>query len=206
MCKLKKGLYGLKQARRTWQSKFKSVLAQTELKAVPADECLFICRKNGALLLLLVWVDDIVAAHTDSPCGKALKNKCISHLANHFKIKSLGPLKFFLGISVVERKKKNHRWYSIHQAAFAKSIRFNMQETKYRSTPMIAKPNLSLADCPTTDEEKQEMSTIPYRSLIGSLMYLVVCTRPDMAYSVYFLARLANPGPRHWEAGKNILK
>ena len=66
---------------------------------------------------------------------------------------------------------------------------------------------LSSAQCPTTAEEKEEMSVIPYASAIWSIMYAVLCTRPDVNLVVSLVGRYqSNPGKEHWTAVKNILK
>ncbi|GJZ13145.1 retrotransposon protein, putative, ty1-copia subclass [Tanacetum coccineum] len=66
---------------------------------------------------------------------------------------------------------------------------------------------LSLKDCPVKDCDIKRMSKVPYANAVGSLMYLMVCTRPDIAYAVSVVSRyLANPGKNHWEAVKWILK
>ncbi|GKF73688.1 hypothetical protein Tco_0220020, partial [Tanacetum coccineum] len=66
---------------------------------------------------------------------------------------------------------------------------------------------LSLKDCPVRDCDVKRMSKVPYANAVGSLVYLMVCTRPDIAYAVSVVSRyLANPGKKHWEAVKWILK
>ncbi|GJZ38416.1 retrovirus-related pol polyprotein from transposon TNT 1-94 [Tanacetum coccineum] len=66
---------------------------------------------------------------------------------------------------------------------------------------------LSLKDCPIMDCDVERISKVPYANAVGSLMYLMVCTRPDIAYAVSVVSRyLANPGKNHWEAVKWILK
>jgi hypothetical protein len=58
-----------------------------------------------------------------------------------------------------------------------------------------------------TEQEKVSMEVIPYRQVVGSLMYLMVCTRPDLASAVGILARyMQNPGRQHWEAAKRVLR
>ena len=62
-------------------------------------------------------------------------------------------------------------------------------------------------NCPKKEEEKQAMSKVPYRSAIGALMYLAVCTRPDIAPAVHKLAKhVVNPGPAHWKATKRVMR
>ena len=67
--------------------------------------------------------------------------------------------------------------------------------------------HLSKKMCPSTSEEIQWMKKIPYASAIGSLMYAILCTRPDIAHAMSVTSRYqSNPGEEHWIAVKNILK
>ena len=65
---------------------------------------------------------------------------------------------------------------------------------------------LSLEKCQTTDDEKQKMSNVPYTSAAGSLMYAMLCTRPDICFAVGLVSRYqSNPGTAHWQAVKRIM-
>ena len=76
-----------------------------------------------------------------------------------------------------------------------------MEESKVVTLPLAPHFKLSLAMCPHNEEEKGLMSTVPYESVVGSLMYLMVCTRPDLAYAMSKVSRyMSNPGKPHWEA------
>ena len=82
-----------------------------------------------------------------------------------------------------------------------------MAKSKRVNTPLAGHFKLSSAQCPTSDEEQEEMKQIPYASAVGSLMYAMVCTRPDIAHAVGVVSRfLSNPGKDHWEAVKWILR
>ena len=75
------------------------------------------------------------------------------------------------------------------------------------STPFEGGSVLSMGDAPTTEKERAEMKDIPYRNLVGSLMYLAVWTRPDLAMAVSTLSRFCqNPGRKHWEAAKRVVR
>ena len=66
---------------------------------------------------------------------------------------------------------------------------------------------LTLQMCPQTSDEKSEMEGVPYSSAIGSLMYAMMCTRPDICYAVGLVSRYqSNPGKKHWMAVKRILR
>ena len=85
--------------------------------------------------------------------------------------------------------------------------RFNMVDAKAVTLPLAAHFKLSSAGCPSNAVEKGEMSKIPYDNAVGSIMYLMVCTRPDLAYAIGKVSRfMSNPGITHWEAVKWILR
>ena len=78
-----------------------------------------------------------------------------------------------------------------------------MTETKVVSTPLAKHFKLSTTQSPSTNEEKNEMLSIPYSSAVGSLMYAMIFTRPDILHVVATVNRfLSNPGKEHWGAVK----
>ena len=81
-----------------------------------------------------------------------------------------------------------------------------MNSCSQATTPLSPGTVLSIEDCPTTPDEENEMKNTPFREALGSLMWLQVATRPDLAFSVNILARFAhNPGMAHWNALKHVL-
>ena len=85
--------------------------------------------------------------------------------------------------------------------------KFKMDQSKKGFLPVLHGVRLSSAQCPTTAKYKEEMSVIPYASAIGSIMYAMTCTRPDINLAVSLVGRYqSNPGVDHWTAVKNILK
>ena len=82
-----------------------------------------------------------------------------------------------------------------------------MENAKPFSTPLSMHSKLSKEECPKSDHEKEFMSKIPYQSAVGSLMYAMIATRPDIAFVVGVVSKfLSNPGKKHWEAVKMILR
>lgn len=85
--------------------------------------------------------------------------------------------------------------------------RFNMHKAKPVSSPLAGHFKCCSMQCPTSEKEKEVQNSIPYASAVGSLMYAMVCTRPDIAYAVGVVSRfLSNPGKEHWAAIKWILR
>ena len=85
--------------------------------------------------------------------------------------------------------------------------RFNMSSSKPVSTPLAGHFKLSSKQYPTSEKDKEDMKKVPYASAVGSLMYAMICTRPDIAHAVGVVSRfLSNPSKEHWQAVKWILR
>ena len=82
-----------------------------------------------------------------------------------------------------------------------------MKESNRGQLPVSSGIHLSRDMSPKTPEDREYMKTVPYTSAMGSLMYAMLCTRPDIAHAVSITSKYqANPGPEHWTAVKRILK
>ena len=95
-------------------------------------------------------------------------------------------------------RKNGKLWLS--QEAYVEKVleRFNMRKAKVVCSPLAGHFKLSSKQCPTSEKDKQEMTSIPYSSAVGSLMYVMVCTRPDIAHAVGVVIRfLSNPSKDH---------
>lgn len=178
VCKLKRSLYGLKQAPRCWAKRFGGFLLAKGFKSSHADQCLYIKEKNNKKMFVALYVDDGLVMATDKEDIECF----LKELKNEFKI-TIKPASYFLGIEIEHIE---NRGIKISQKAYAKKIleRFNFQDSKPVSTPIIKEPVL-----PTSNEESDKQSNFPYRQAVGALMYLMIGTRPDLAYSVSFLSR-----------------
>ena len=111
-------------------------------------------------------------------------------------MKDLGEARFKLGIEI--RRQENGDVLLV-QEKYARDVvkRFNMEGSKPVSTPMELGTHLDISQQPVTDEERSEMVNVPYRSAIGSLMYLATCTRPDLSASVSELSKFSQNRARH---------
>ena len=204
VCKLKKSLYGLKQAPRQWYKKFDSFMMGHGYRRTAADYCVYFKRYPGEkFIILLLYVDDMLIVGQD----RAQISKLKEELAESFEMKDLGPAKQILGMEITRDRKNRRLWLS--QERYVERIleRFNMKEAKPVTTPLGGHYKLSKSLCPSTEEENKKMVAIPYSSAVGSLMYAMVCTRPDIAHAVGVVSRfLSNPGKQHWEAVKWIFR
>ena len=97
----------------------------------------------------------------------------------------------------------------LSQSEYVKKVlsRFNMNEAKPVSTPLCSHFKLSKGQSLKTKEERDHMNKVPYASAIGSLMYVMVCTRPNISHVVRVVSRfMSRPGKQHWETVKWILR
>ena len=97
----------------------------------------------------------------------------------------------------------------LNQRKYIETIlhRFNMQECKPVKVPIPVGVRLSAEQCPKTQEEEEDMSHVPYASVVGSLMYAIVCTRPDIAHALGVLSMyMSKPGKEHWTTIKRVFK
>ena len=122
-------------------------------------------------------------------------------------MKDLGDASFVLGIQI--HRDRSRGILGLSQMSYIDKVlkRFGMQDCKPGDTPVAKGDKFNLNQCPKGNLEIQEMQKIPYASVVGSLMYAQVCTRPDIAYIVGVLGRyLSNPGMYHWKAAKRVMR
>ena len=128
-------------------------------------------------------------------------------LASAFDMKDLGEARRLLGMGIRRDRQKKKLWLS--QGDYVKKVleRFSMHLAKTVKVPIPCHFKLSKEQCAVAEEEKSHMDGVPYASAVGSLMYAMVCTRPDIAQAVGVVSRyLQNPGRQHWEVVKWILR
>eukprot|EP00253_Pinus_taeda_P034030 PITA_34030 len=162
-----------------------------------------VCRlKKSFYIILLLYVDDMLVAGSNMQEINVLKRK----LANSFAMKDLGAAKQILGMRIT-RDRKNRK-LTLSQSEYIEKVlkRFNMHNAKPVSIRLASNFKLSKEAFPNTQEEMAHMSKVPYASAVGSLMYVMVCTRPDIAHAVGVVRRyMNNRCKEHWMAMKWIL-
>ncbi|KAI4331921.1 hypothetical protein L6164_016867 [Bauhinia variegata] len=135
-------------------------------------------------------------------------NRLKAQLSKEFEMKDLGEAKKILGMEITRDRKRGILFLTQKQYLKKLLQRFNITEkTKPVSTPLALHFKLSASQCPKTKEEEEYMSKVPYSNAVGSLMYAMVCTRPDISHAVGIVSRyMHNPGKEHWQAVKWILR
>ena len=186
---LDKAIYGLRQAGRQWYLKLKSALVKMGFKQIVNDPHTFtIHRQEGdsgptQTLVVPIYVDDLL------PVGDKYLADCFEvEIAKYFDVTILGDASYFLGIRVQRNRDPNSRELSLDQVQFTKTIleRRNHNPAQIESTPLSSTEKL----VPNTEPAENANRNIvkKYQSDIGSLMYLMLGTRPDLAYAVGKLA------------------
>ena len=200
--RLLKCLYGLKQSPRQWNLLIDTVLKQLGFTRLKSDFGIYVKGEGDDAVYIALYVDDLFLV--GKKLGRIREVK--DGLCSQFKMKDLGEAKFLLGIEI--RRQPNGDVFLV-QERYARDVvkRFNMEGCKFVSTPLELGNQLDSSQQPVSDDEKEEMVNIPYRSAIGSLMYLATCTRPDLAAAVSELSKFnQNPGIAHWEGVKRVLR
>ena len=203
VCKLKRSLYGLKQAPRQWYLKFDSFMQRNGYTRCEMDHGCYLKKFRSSYIILLLYVDDILIAGLEMQEINRLKKQ----LSQEFEMKDLGAARQILGMSIIRDRTEGILKLSQEKYIVKVLDKFRMNDARVRSTPMATHLKLSKKQSPQTDEDKEEMTKVPYASAVGSLMYAMVCTRPDIAHAVGVVSRfMSNPGKEHWEAVKWLLR
>lgn len=194
--KLRKSLYGLKQSPRCWNAKFHNVMTKLNFKRSDAEPCLYIKSSENTVSIIVLYVDDMLFLCNDMNEMNFIKER----MTLEFEIKDLGSVENFMGIEI--QRDRKHRILTLSQEKYARDIlmRFDMIDSKPRAIPIEV--NLDL-----NDENDTVPTEHPYRELLGSLMYLMLGTRPDIAYALNKMSRYQDKATdTHWSYLKSILR
>ena len=162
---MKKALYGLKQSGRIWNNVLHEFLSSEQFNQSLCDNCVYIRNYNGLMTTIIVWVDDLIICAPNL----TLVNDVKCALSNRFRMKDLGQLKWFLGIEF--RFKENCT--EMNQSSYLDKIlkKFGMSDCNPKSVP---------CDCGSGKFNDSESSKLTdpklYREIVGSLIYLMICT------------------------------
>ncbi|KAJ9542704.1 hypothetical protein OSB04_029210 [Centaurea solstitialis] len=203
VCKLLKSIYGLKQASRSWNIHFDERIKEFGFAKSEFEPCVYTKFSGSIVTFLVLYVEDILLIGNDVPTLQSVK----SWLSKCFQMKDLGEAAYILGIKIYRNRSK--RLIGLSQSTYIDKIlkKFEMDESKKGFIPMQHGIVLSKTQCLVSSQDQDKMKSVPYASAIGSIMYTMLCTRPDVAYSVSVTSRYQqNPGEPHWVAVKNIVK
>jgi transposase InsO family protein len=198
VCRLQRSLYGLKQSARCWNLELHKYLISNGYTQCTADPCVYVKRDGESFLWLSLYVDDLILACNDT--DMLCREKKL--LGSGFEMTDQGEIGFILGV-LVERD-RTKRVMTLSQHAYLQEVleRYGMSDCKQTTTPCDLSATLTKL---RIDEEV--CRHVQYQSVVGSLLYAALATRPDLAHAVGVLARhVAAPGERHWTAAKRVLR
>jgi len=188
--RLKKSLYGTKQAPRNWNIMLNTFLVSIGMKPNPADPCFYAkVVSQDTYAFLIIYVDDIILAAT----SQGLVNSIAQKISAEFNVSLSDDLDRFLNMDIRVERELNR--VTISQERYIDEIwkKFNLQVKSSVKSPLLEGFRVNIAE-----EEKggvlssdTYVRTFPYQELLGSLLFLAVCTRPSIAFAVGYLARFS---------------
>jgi hypothetical protein len=203
---LKRSLYGMKQAGRIWNKTMNKEMLSWDFKRVPCEWCIYYRKTEAGIVFVGVHVDDFVSIGSTRDANDAFK----TNLKGSFEI-SEGPLDLCLGIKL-ERDRES-RTIALSQPTLIQHViaTFGQTEAHPALTPM-ADGALAVLRRPDPNEElsgeeRVRLSSLPYRSLIGLLMYVAIGSRPDISFAISKLSQFLDCyRSHHWEAALRVVR
>jgi hypothetical protein len=204
VCKLKKSVYGLKQSGRNWNKKIDAELRKLGFTRSKSDPCVYhknTKATNGEIILGL-YVDDSLLTGEPVEELETVKNM----LQAKFKMKDLGSARHLLAIHIKQSPDRRFIELSQHQFVLTVLKRFGYEECKGVTTPMS--PDFAARAFRESEGANEfDMKRYPYRQALGSLMYLMVATRPDLAYILSVLSQYSTRFTKfHWDAVTRVFR
>ncbi|KAJ9516547.1 hypothetical protein QJQ45_015104, partial [Haematococcus lacustris] len=198
VCRLQKALYGLRQAPRAWHARLCEELLSMGFKASEADPALFTLQLSTGMVYLLVYVDDcLLCTQQGDTAGLAHVKK---QLSAAFKLKDLGEARWFLGMQLTRDRAEGT--IKLDQHKFIQELVTANSKSAAHSKPLPMAPAVKLV----REGDALDTTLHHYSALVGSLLYLTCCTRPDIAFAVGALARhMSAPTKQHWAAACSVL-
>ncbi|KAL0434586.1 UNVERIFIED_CONTAM: Retrovirus-related Pol polyprotein from transposon TNT 1-94 [Sesamum radiatum] len=193
VCRLVKSLYGLKQAPKQWHEKFDRTMLSNGFKINECDKCVYDKSSHNSFIIVCLYVDDMLIMGSNRDVILTTKRM----LTKHFDMKDMG-LADVIGIKI----SKTSDGLALSQSHYIENIlkKFKAYDSPPAKTPVDL--NLHLAK-----NKGESEGQIEYSRIIGSLMYIMNCTRPDIAYAVNKLSRFtSNPSKNHWKGLIRVLR
>lgn len=194
VCKLNRALYGLTTAPKCWYQTFDTKLRSYGFERSIREPCLYSKNIESFTVIALVYVDDVLLSCEND----LILTETITQISKDFEVKNLGFPTKFLGIDITI---DTNKIISLSQEQFLEKVlrEFKMDDSHPVRNPMLRDNDYS--------KLTRNQTNFPYKNVLGNLMWLANYTRPDIAYSVNFLARFqANPSEEHWIMLKRIMR
>ena len=197
VCKLVHTIYGTMQGGYDWYETLASTYDKLGYTTSRADPCVRFKRENGNCTITDTYTDDIFGASNNDEEIKKRKEE----MGKIWEIKDVGETEYFLGMRV--QQDLDAGTIRLTQRPYCEHVlnHFRLENATPRNTPLPVGTTLNSEMSPKTDSGKKEIGDKPYCSILGSVMWGQLATRPDLSFSVSLLARFqANPGIEHWRA------
>ena len=192
--RLKKSLYGLKQAPRNWFKLLRDFLLGEGFTNLHSEACLFVKYVGPVMILAIVFVDDILVACKD----QSLLEAVVRQFAARFNIKDSGEVNLYLSINI-KMNRREHK-VELDQLDYIMAMwkRFGGVESRSVRSPLQENWRIHPDDeiAGESDSDRQYAMRFPYRELVGSLLFIMICTRGDLSYAVHYLSRFLNNPPK----------
>src|SRR6266568_9444280 len=196
--KLKKALYGLKQASLAWNKEANESLKSLGFKCLISDAGIYVVKQQGTIIVIILYVDDVIFMGNNAKLLMSKKKQFMKK----WECRDLGPVSEYLGMKIVQDRAR--KTLTIDQIDYASKIVkcFGQENCKPVTTPLPGgyKPLIC-------DEQATKENISLYQSIIGSLLYLTLGTRPDIAYAVILMSQfMVNPSEEHIKKALYIVK
>jgi hypothetical protein len=195
--RLRRAIYGLKQAALAWWRELANSLKDMGFNRLYSDAGIFICRhSNGTFAIIVAYVDDVLFV---GPSQSFIQSKKKLFMAK-WECRDLGDCKEFLRMRITRKDRSIY----LDQCSYLEKVieRFGMTNAKYARTPLP----VGYIPTPNQGEVNPQMRT-QFQQIIGSLLYIMLGTRPDIAFAVTKLAQFAaNPSKEHLDKAKYVLR
>jgi hypothetical protein len=193
-CKLKRTLYGLKQSPREWNAVIHKFLISQGFQQLKSDPCLYKCGEGDDAIYVAVYVDDVITAGRNDP----VVDKFRTVMCQEFGMEKGGPLEWYLGIS-----------FDFTNGVFLSQRQYIEKKLElyanYIGSGGVSRPLPENIQSLLESESPPADNSVPYRSMVGSLMYAMLGTRPDLCYPVSVLCRhLDKPKQIHIDLLKHV--
>ncbi|KAE8969014.1 hypothetical protein PR001_g27622 [Phytophthora rubi] len=198
VCRLRRSLYGLKQAAAVWHKTIRSVFIALGFKQCKSCPCLFVRVGQNGPVYIVLYVDDLLIG-----CEAEEEASSIAEaLGARFRLKSLGDARFILGMELHYNTQKGEVFVGQAQYISRMIARFGQADAH-----PVRNPNVIGQDLRASNEHPKLDAKKPYRELVGSLLYVANATRPDICVAVGILSQhLEDPREMHWRAAVRVLR
>jgi len=201
---LQRGLYGMKQSGRIWNQTMNDAMLSWGFTRLSCESCIYYRKRNTGIIILAVHVDDFLSITTSKAENESFKLQ----MKSLWTISDLGEAKYCVGIAI--SRNLTNRTVSLSQKALIDRViqQFGQSDSHPITTPMDPGLKLRRPDKSSLSEQDIErLAKVPYRSLVGCLIYLAVGTRPDISYSVQQLSQFLDCySYSHWNAAIRVVR